>query len=64
MALTKCETWVIITIAIIAISTKLIYAFLAEKVGLLFANTGFVKGINYLAGSLVICVGLFLIFST
>ena len=43
---------------------KLVYAWLADRASLLFKNTQAVRGINMLAGGVMIAVGMFLLAKT
>ena len=59
------DTIVIIMLATVAIVIpKLIYAYLSIKTSTLFKETRIVKGINKIAGSIMICVGIFLMMKT
>ena len=59
---TTADTLIIILIAIIGVGgAKLVYAYLADRASLLFKNTRAVRWINWLAGSLMITVGVVLL---
>jgi len=56
------DTGIIIIIAIVAVGgAKLVYAYMADRAGLLLKNSRASKGINIAAGSVMIGVGVFLI---
>ncbi|MGB5330765.1 MAG: LysE family translocator [Gammaproteobacteria bacterium] len=60
--MTPTDTLIIIIIAIIGVGgAKLVYAYLADRASLLFKNTRAVRGINMLAGSVMIAVGVVLL---
>ena len=60
--MTPTYTLIIIIIAIIGVGgAKLVYAYLADRASLLFKNTRAVRGINMLAGSVMIAVGVVLL---
>jgi len=61
--ITPTDTLIIIIIAIIGVGgAKLVYAWLAGRASLLFKNTRAIRGINILAGCVMIAVGLMLLF--
>ena len=55
------DTGIIILIASLAISTKLVYAYLADQGSQIFENSKIQKAINILAGSVLFVVGVFLL---
>ena len=60
--MTPTDTLIIITIAIIGVGgAKLVYAYLANRASLLLKNTRAVRGINILAGCVMIAVGVVLL---
>lgn len=60
--MTPTDTLIVIIIAIIGVGgAKLVYAWLADRASLLFKNTHAVRGINMLAGAVMIAVGMFLL---
>ena len=60
--MTPTDTLIVIIIAIIGVGgAKLVYAWLADRASLLFKNTQAVRGINMLAGGVMIAVGMFLL---
>ncbi len=60
-AISYFDTSIIILIAIAAVGgVKLVYAFMADRAGLLFSPTAY-RGLNIAAGSVVIGVGVFLV---
>jgi len=63
--MTPTDTLIVIIIAIIGVGgAKLVYAWLADRASLLFKNTQAVRGINMLAGGVMIAVGMFLLAKT
>lgn len=62
-ALSYIDTAVIIAIAMTALSTKLIYAFMASRAGYLL-NANLFQGLNIVAGGVLISVGIYVIFRT
>ena len=50
--------------AIVAISTKLSYAFMADRASLLFKDTNAIKKLNISAGFVMIGVGIFIVLRT
>jgi len=60
--MTPADTLIIIAIAIVGVGgAKLVYAYLADRTSLLFKNTSAIRGINMLAGGVMIAVGMFLL---
>ena len=59
--ITIIDTGIIILIATMAISTKLVYAFTADRASLFVQNPAIITGLNRLAGSIIIIVGVFLV---
>lgn len=60
--MTPTDTLIVIIIAIIGVGgAKLVYAWLADRASLLFKNAHAVRGINMLAGGVMIAVGMFLL---
>lgn len=60
--MTPADTMIIIIIAIIGVGgAKLVYAYLADRASLLFKNTRAIRGINVLAGCVMIAVGVALL---
>ena len=60
--MTPADTLIIIAIAIVGVGgAKLVYAYLADRASLLFKNTRAIRGINMLAGGVMIAVGMFLL---
>ena len=60
--MTPADTLIIIAIAIVGVGgAKLVYAYLADRTSLLFKNTRAIRGINMLAGGVMIAVGMFLL---
>ena len=60
-AISYFDTSIIMLIAIAAVGgVKLVYAFMADRAGLLFSPTAY-RGLNIAAGSVVIGVGVFLV---
>ena len=60
--MTPADTLIIIAIAIVGVGgAKLVYAYLADRTSLLFKNTSAIRGINMLAGGVMIAVGIFLL---
>jgi len=60
--MTPADTLIIIAIAIVGVGgAKLVYAYLADRASLLFKNTHAIRGINMLAGGVMITVGMFLL---
>ena len=60
--MTPTDTLIVIIIAIIGVGgAKLVYAWLADRASLLFKNAQAVRGINMLAGGVMIAVGVFLL---
>jgi len=63
--MTPTDTLIVIIIAIIGVGgAKLVYAWLADRASLLLKNTQAVRGINMLAGGVMIAVGMFLLAKT
>lgn len=60
-ALSYVDTAIIILIAIIAISTKLGYAFMADKTRLLLQHTILIRRINIFAGTVMVGAGIYLL---
>lgn len=60
-ALSYYDAGVITVIAMVALSTKLVYAFMADKTSLLFKSSNAIKRINIAAGTIMIGVGVFLV---
>jgi threonine/homoserine/homoserine lactone efflux protein len=60
--MTPADTLIIIFIAVIGVGgAKLVYAYLADRASLLFKNSRAIRGINWLAGSVMIAVGVALL---
>ena len=59
--ITFVETGIIIAIATIAIGSKLIYAFMADRASLILNNHRSIQGLNMVAGSVMLVVGLYVI---
>jgi len=59
--ITFVETGIIIAIATIAIGSKLIYAFMADRASLMLNNHRAIQGLNMVAGSVMLVVGLYVI---
>jgi len=60
--MTPADTMIIIIIAIIGVGgAKLVYAYLADRASLLFKNTRAIRGLNVLAGCVMIAVGVALL---
>lgn len=55
------DTGIIIAIVTVAIGTKLVYAIMANRARLLLRSPRFVKGLNVVAGSIMIGVGMFVV---
>ena len=63
--MTPADTLIIILIAFIGVGgAKLVYAYLADRASLLFRNSRAIRGINWLAGSVMIAVGVALLLKT
>lgn len=62
--LTYFDAGIIILLAIIAISTKLGFALMADRASQLFQNTSAIKKLNVAAGMVMIGVGVFVILRT
>jgi threonine/homoserine/homoserine lactone efflux protein len=63
--MTPADTLIIVVIAILGVGgAKLAYAFLAARASQLFKNSGALRGINILAASVMILVGVALLFKT
>jgi threonine/homoserine/homoserine lactone efflux protein len=61
-ALSLADTSVILVIATVAVGTpKLLYAFMAERSGLILRNTKAIRAINIAAGSVMVGVGVFIV---
>jgi threonine/homoserine/homoserine lactone efflux protein len=60
--ITPADTLIIILIAIIGVGgAKLVYAYMADRASLLFKNPRAIRGINMLAGCVMIAVGVALL---
>jgi len=60
--LSVADTGIILVIATVAVGgPKLLYAFMAERAGLIFRNSKATRAINIAAGSVMIGVGVFLV---
>jgi len=60
--MTPADTLIIIAIAIVGVGgAKLVYAYQADRASLLFKNTRAIRGINMLAGCVMIAVGVVLL---
>jgi len=63
--MTPADTLIIVVIAVIGVGgAKLVYAFLAARASLLFKNSSALRGINILAASVMILVGVALLLKT
>lgn len=63
--MTPTDTLIIVIIAILGVGgAKLVYAFLAARASLLFANSSALRGLNILAACVMILVGVALLFKT
>lgn len=60
-AMSYFDTGIIIVMAVVAVSTKLVYAFMADRASQLFKNTSAIKKINIAAGSVMIVIGVFIL---
>lgn len=60
-AMSYLDTGIIIVMAVVAVSTKLVYAFMADRASQIFKSTSAIKKINIAAGSVMIVVGVFLL---
>jgi threonine/homoserine/homoserine lactone efflux protein len=61
-ALSLADTGIILVIATVAVGgPKLLYAFMAERAGLILRNTKATRAINIAAGSVMVGVGVFLV---
>jgi threonine/homoserine/homoserine lactone efflux protein len=58
--ITYIDVGIIVVLAIIAISTKLIYVLMADRAGRFLRSTGVVRRINVVAGAILIAVGLYI----
>jgi len=58
------DTGIIMLLAIVAISTKLSYAFMADRASLLFKNPSAINKLNIAAGIIMIGVGIYVVFRT
>ena len=58
------DTGIIMLLAIVAISTKLSYAFMADRASLLFKNTSAINKLNIAAGIIMLGVGIYVVFRT
>ena len=60
--LTTADILIVIVIAVIGVGgAKLVYAYLADRASLLFSDTRAVRGINMLAGGIIMLVGVALL---
>jgi len=57
---TYVDVGIVIALAIIAVSTKLVYAVLADRAGAVLRNAGAIRKINTITGSIMIGVGLYI----
>ena len=63
--MTPTDTLIIVLIAVIGVGgSKLVYAFLAARASLLFSNSNALRGINMLAASVMVLVGVALLLKT
>ena len=61
--MTPVDTLTIVAIAAIGVGgAKLVYAWLADRAGVILQNTAAIRGINLLAASIMFAVGMALIF--
>ncbi len=61
--MTAADTLTIVVIAAIGVGgAKLVYAWLADRAGVILQNTAAIRGINLLAASIMFAVGMALIF--
>ena len=61
-AISLADTGIILIIATVAVGgPKLLYAFMAERAGLIFRNSKAARAVNITAGSVMACVSVFLV---
>ena len=64
-AMTPADTLIIILIAIVGVGgAKLLYAYLADRAAVIFTDSRALRGINRLAASILVTVGVVLLFKT
>ena len=61
--MTAADTLTIVVIAAVGVGgAKLVYAWLADRAGVILQNTAAIRGINLLAAAIMFAVGMALIF--